>query len=681
MNVMRWTAAAATLGLLSAAALAQDAEELRRELEALEARKAEILRALDEVRGGSAPPAPAPAPAPAPTPLPPGESAPPPALLEEIEVVASGFEGKRGSAVPSISVVEGAWYEERGVASVADGLRQVPGVSVSRSGTPGGATSLFVRGAASNQVLVLQDGMPLNDPTAGSQFNFFDLDALNLGRVEILRGSYGALYGSDAVGGVVNLVSKRGSGPGSFSASVTGGSFGTRRETLTGAGGDGSFDWSLGLAESGTDGPRDDQAFSSLSFSGLFGGALAGDGRWQVAVRSLSSKAEDPYDFGPTLPADGNISRERDLTAVGLTLEKPLLPWLEGRVRASTTDIDSAFRNGSDAPGGPAEFESTTQATTREAGAALRAFADREGEEFLGGSLVLGGDFRVQDSLSASESPFGGGIDIDERTRNAGGYALATVEAGPATFSGGARLDDHSFYGREWSPQARLRVEVAPTSSVLRVHYGEGFRAPTPAEFADPFVGNPDLGPETSESVGAGIEQGILPGVAATAEWFRLRTRDLIAWDATTFVLENFSRTQVDGYEIGVRAEVDRCTTLFASWTHQRPRDLVTGAALPHRPEDFGSVGVEWRRGDWLVAADLHWQGPVADQGFSGPDADLRRHPGRRFVMNLTGRWQATEALSLFARVENLWNEEYVETPSSPKGLPFSILVGAGYDF
>lgn len=680
-------AAASVLGLAAAAA-AQDGESLRRELEALERRRAEILRALEGE--GAPPPAAAPAAAPAApagTAVPPG--APPAAadaprgaaLMEAVEVVATGFREERGASIPSVKVVEGSWYRDRAIPDVAEGLRQVPGVAVSRGGTPGAATSLFVRGAASNQVLVLQDGMPLNDPTAGSQFNFFDLDALNLDRVEVLRGSHGALYGSDAVGGVVNLVSRRGSGPGTFGATATLGSFGTHRETLTGSGGDESLDWSLGIAETGTDGPHDRQAFSSLSFSGLFGGRFAGDGRWQVAARSLDSTAEDPYDFGPTLPEDDNIRRERDLLALGLTLEKPLASWLEGRVRASVTDIDSAFRNGGDAPGAPAEFTSTTQATTTEVGAALRAAWPREGEGGIGVSAILGGDYRAQESLSASESPFGGGIDIDETTYNGGAYLLGTVEAGPATLSAGTRLDDHSQYGREWSPQAGARVAVAPTGPVLRANYGEGFRAPTPAEFADPFVGNPDLGPETSQSLDAGVEQEILPWLRAEAGWFRLRTRDLIAWDATTFVLENFSRTETEGYEAGVRAEIGSCTTLFANWTHQRPRDLVTGDPLPNRPEDFATLGVEWRRGDWMAAANLYWQGPVPDLGFTGPDADLRRHPGRRLVMNLTGRWMASETVTLFARIENLWNEEYVETPSAPKGLPFSIFAGVSLDF
>ncbi len=684
----RWLAVAivgAALGATAARAQAQDEESLRKDLQELDRKRAEVLRRLEEAEKASstapgaagAPSAPPPAgTVPAPAPPAPGET-----LLEEVEVVATGFARPRGQSTVPVSVVEGSWYEDRGVSSVADGLRQVPGAAVSRGGAPGAATSLFLRGAGSNQVLVLQDGVPLNDPTVGSQFNFFDLDAVNLDRVEVLRGSYGALYGSDAVGGVVNLVSRRGEGDAAFRSSFTGGSFRTHRETFGGSGGDAAFDWSFGVAESGTDGPHDREVFRSVSFGGLFGGRAWADGRWQVSVRSLASTAEDPYDFGNPLPPDDNIRRERDLFAVGGSLEKPVATWLTARVRASVTDIDSVFRNGADTPGGSMEFESLSQAATTEGGAALLASWPRGKGEALGGSVVLGGDWRVQESVSASDSPFGAGIDLDDAVQNGGGYLLATAEAGPVTATAGGRFDDHSQAGSEWSPQAGLRLDLDRTRSVLRANYGQGFRAPTPAEFADPFVGNPDLGAERSESVDAGLEQGIAPGVTAEAGWFRLRTRDLVVYDSATFRLENMARAQADGSEWGLRADLGGGLSVAGSWTHQRARNLATGYRLPNRPVDFGTLGVAWTRGAWTAAADLFVQGSVPDLGQTGPDMDLRRHPGRRAVVDLSLRWRASERISVFGRIENLTNGRFVETPSAPRGPPVSLFAGIAVDF
>jgi vitamin B12 transporter len=595
--------------------------------------------------------------------------------IPDLEVVATGFEEERGRTSLPVSVLEGEWFEVHQVSSVAEGLRQVPGLSVARGGTAGAATSVFLRGAGSNQVLVLQDGMPLNDPTLGGQFNFFDLDVLNLDRVEVLRGSYGALYGSSAIGGVINLVSRRGEGPGTFLASVEGGSFNGHRESLSGSGGDRDADWSFGVAESGTDGPKDREGFRSRSFSGLFGATVAGDGRAEVAVRWLDSTAEDPFDFGNPLPTDENIRRERQLAAIGLSVEKPLSSRLTLKARASVTDVDSAFRNGGDAPGAPAEFESSSKATTTFGGLSLRAVLPGDA------SVVAGVDGREEESLSFSESPFGGGNDIDGTTRNAGAYVLARARLGVLTVDGGGRYDDHSQAGSEWSPQAGARLDLERTGTVVRGNYGQGFRAPTPSEFADPFVGNPDLGPERSTSMDAGVEQAIGSAVRVEATVFRLRTRDLIAFDPVTFVLVNVDRAEVEGIEVAATADAGRGLRFRGSFTRQRPRNLDTGDRLANRPDAFAAAGAEWTSGAWTATADAYWQSSVDDLGQRGPDQDLRDRAGRRLLVNLGARWKATKCLTVFARIENLLGEEYVETPSAPKGPPRSFFAGATVEF
>jgi len=605
-----------------------------------------------------------------------------PVVLEEVEVVATGFERGKGDSTVPVATVPAEWWDLRGASSVADGLRQVPGVSVARGGTPGAATSLFLRGAGSNQVLVLQDGIPLNDPTIGGQFNFFDFDALNLDRVEVLRGSYGALYGSQAIGGVVNLVSRRGEGPGEFRASGEYGSFRSHRETLSGWGGDDDADWSFGLSETGTAGPHDRQGFRSVSFAGRLGARVGGDGRLAMTVRALDSTAEDPFDFGTPLPPDDNIRREREIAAVGLSVEKPIRRRLTARVRASITDIDSAFRNGDDAnPAATPEFQSTTEATVAEAGVSLLAVLLEDGPRGARLEAVAGADARSEESLGFSESPFGSGLDLDATARNTGLFLLATGGLGPVTVTAGGRRDDHSQGGREWSPQAGARLEVERTDSVLRANYGEGFRAPTPSEFLDPFVGNPALGPEESASVDAGVDQRIGDRLEVEATWFRLRTRDLIAFDGTRFVLDNISRAEVQGVEAGARLDAGGGLVLRGSWTRQRPRDASTGARLTNRPDGFGTLGAEWTRGDWTLAADAYHQGAVDDLGARGPDQRLRDAAGRRTILNLSARWRATDRVAVIARIENALDAEYVETPTAPKGLPFAAFLGVAVDF
>jgi vitamin B12 transporter len=602
---------------------------------------------------------------------------------EEVEVVGTGFARPRGVTTNPISIVEGTWFEKRGVSSVAEGLRQVPGAFVSQAGTPGAATSLFLRGTGSNQALVLQDGMPLNDPTLGNQFNFFDLDALNLDRVEVLRGSYGALYGNSAVGGVVNLVSRRGEGPGAFQFGAEFGSFQSHRETFSGSGGDEDSDWSFGASSTGTDGPEDREAFRSRSLSALVGARFAGDGRFEATLRFLDSTAQDPFDFpfGGPIPEDSNIQRERELAAVGVGLEKPLAPWLRGRLRASVTDADSMFRNGDDAGGAVPEFTSTNEATTTFfSGSFLAASAPGpDGRSLI--SAVFGGDYRIDEIVGFSESPFGSGLDSDATSWNGGAYFLGTVEKGPATFTYGGRVDDHSGFGTEVSPQAGMRLDNKTTRSSLRANYGEGFRAPTSSEFTDPFVGNPDLQPETSKSFDIGVDQEIGSGVKAEVTWFQMRTTDLIAFDFATNLLQNINDARCEGAEIGLAVEARKDLRFRASYTNQRPRDDDTGERLPNRADQFGSAGVEWTPGDFLVNADVYWQGTVFDPGQAGPDQDARDHPGRRTVVGAAAVWKASKRVSVMARVENLTDAKYVETPLSPLGAPRSFFLGVTFEF
>jgi vitamin B12 transporter len=676
---------AALMALSGQAAWAQDDEALRRELDALERRRAEILERL-RAGGKEAAPAPSGRPAGAPPAAPIAPEAGPPsprgraeATLEGVEVTATRYASAADRATASLSFVRGADLDRRGVTSVAEGLREVPGVSVARAGAPGAPTSVFLRGALSTQTLVLQDGIPLNDPTVGGQFNFFDLDTVNLDRIEVLRGSHGAVYGSDALGGVVHLVSRRGRGPGEFRLDLAGGSFDTQRQALHGSGGDDDADWSFGVSNERSHGHADRMGYHATAFSGRFGARVGGEGRLELAARVQDATAQDPFDFGNPLPLDPSLSRERELGAFGLTFDTPAAAWLDLRVRASYTDIDSEFRNRNDAPGVAPEFLSTSSGTTTLLGVSARARILEEDRDGASLDLVAGFDHETEESINYSDSPFGSGLVVDDTTIARGAYALATLGAGPVTVTAGARRDDHSQGGTETSPQAGARVQVAPRTA-LRAQYGEGFRSPTPAEFSDPFVGNAALGPERSRSFDAGVVQGIGP-VELEASWFRLRTRDLIGFDLATFKLANIADARNEGLEVAARADLGHGWRARASYTRQRPRDGDTGARLANRPDSFGSAGVSWTSGAFDLGADVYAQGAVEDGGQTGPDARLREQAGRRIALDLSARWRVGRGWTLWAAVRNALDDAWVETPQAARSNPAGWILGATLEF
>jgi vitamin B12 transporter len=667
------------LALAAAApAWAQDREALERELKEIESRRAEILRQLGEKAPEPAAPA-----ADGPTiteSIPRRRAHVDDTLLGEVEVVATRWETERGSTPPLVDIVDGEWFDDREEFRVSEGLRHVPGVTVSRAGGMGSRTSVFLRGASATQTLVLQDGMPLNDPTTGGGFDFFDVDALNLERVEVLRGSYGVLYGSDAIGGVINLVTKRGDGPASFRASGMVGSFNTHRETLSGSGGDDDGHWSFGAAYTNSQNHGDNQDFDSSSFSGRFGGRIGTEGTFDVYVRFLDSTENEPFDFGNPLPPDENITLERELLAIGTQADLPLDDDITLRLRASVTDIDSHFRNEGDLPATAPEFISTSDATTTLLGFSGHAVIHDGGEDGLLVEAIAGFDHEREESVNYTDSSFGGGLGMDDETQNRGTYGMLTARWGDLVLLGGVRHDDHTLES-ESSPQVSGQYRFPGSDTTVRANYGEGFRAPTPIEFADPFSGNPDLKPETSESVDVGVSQGFMERFVAEATWFRVRTDDLIAYDFGTARLENLGRSQNDGYELALRGDLGHGLTGRAAYTHQRPRNKVTGALLTNRPEDFAALSLTWEKGDWTVTLDGYWQGSVFDPGIGGKDADLRAHAGRRTQVDLGAKYRISESLTAFGKVMNVLDEDYVETPTSAKALPLGAFIGIAWEF
>jgi vitamin B12 transporter len=629
-----------------------------------------------------------------------------PQLEKEIVVVASRREEPAADATQAIKTFGVDDFDRRRPFSIADVLRETPGAFVSPDGPPGQFTRVFLRGAASNQTLVLVDGIPQNDATAGGLFDFGDLGMTGVERVEVLRGSYSVLYGSEAIGGVVEVTTRRGHGPLSGYALAEYGSFGTRREEVGVSAGDRRFDFAVAAGDSATDGPRDREAFAEHDAVGRFGVAFTDTLRIDGSLRVADSRVESPYDFATSgvLPKDDDIGRRRETTSGGGTLTWDASQWLTVRATGSAFDVWSRFKNGpDDAPDGRDELDAVNAATDlRGRLEATATFARQTGEKRKSGvgvDATFGGEYLDQRSVSTTTSPNFGApgsstTRSNDTTRTKSGFVQAnarlpdfgTDDAKPVTknavVTAGLRRDLHSEFGGENSPYVGARVDVLETT--LRSSYGEGFRAPKPSELFDPFVGDPNLGPETSKSIDVGASRRFLDGrLMVGVTWFRLRVEDLIAYDASTFKLANFSRTETTGMEYETAADLGRGFDVRGSLTSQNPRDLDTGKPLANRPRTFGSAGVQWRRDAWRVSLDGFFSGKDRGQGgeFTAPDGDERGHPGRRTTVDLTASWQASEKVLVFAGVRNVLNDKWVATPNSPESPGIGAFAGVQLDF
>lgn len=656
----------------------------------------------------------------------PAADAPPESDLEEaILVVARGYETS-APATAKVTRLGREDVERRQATHVHEVLSEVPGVQVLPDGPAGQFARIFVRGAASNQTLVLVDGVPQNDATAGGLFDWNDLSTSAVGRIEVLSGSYGVLYGSEAIGGVVALTTRRGEGPLSGFARFEGGSFDTHREVVGAGFGDEELDLAFTASNHHTHGERDRETYRGTDGTLRVGVRLAERLRLDTTLRAVDSAVESPFDFplGTVLPEDDNIDRDRRTYSAGATLEFEAAEGLTARLSGSFLRVASGFENGSDGPetidpdftpGTGDEVtvvrdELETRNRVREVRARLWGTAEiarlagwrRREDGGLALDVTGGGELLDEDSESRTTSPDFGAptsstteIDRNLDTKSAFVQAEARFADGE-TFRGGAltagvRGDDHDAFGSESSPFLGGRVTVSPTATTLRSVYGEGFRAPRPSELDDPFVGNADLGAETSESLDAGVLQELLGGdLRLGVTWFRLRTDDLIAYDAAAVTpdrpfgqLRNFRSTETTGLEWEVAADLGAGFTLRGTYTKLNPRDEDTGRPLPNRSRELASAGVSWERGDFLVSLDGTWATayPEAAPVIVYPEGDERRHPGRRTLVNLTARWRVSDTLTVFARLENLLDDDWVATTTSPAGTPFGAFAGIQLDF
>ncbi len=640
-----------------------------------------------------------------------------PTLEEEILVVARRAASPAGDATPSVSRWSAQDVERRQAVTVAEVLAEAPGTYVLPDGPLGQFGRVFVRGGASNHTLVLVDGIPQNDATTGGGFDFNDLTTTGVERIELLRGSYGVLYGSEALGGVVSVETRRGGGPTRGFLRALGGSFDTHRESAGVSGGDECVDFAVTASSTRTRGERDREDFRTRDAVARVGSAFGERLRLDASFRVADSRVESPYDFASSgvLPEDPNIVRGRRTLSGGATLTWDAADWLDVRLSGSVLDVDSTFENGPDGPtlidpdftpGSGDEFSVIQdELLARNDVTDLRGRLDATASHSALGldwELTGGAEWLRQESDSSAtfpdfNAPTSTTTDVERTTRTRSFFALAQAKLPAAVglttgevLTAGVRHDDHSVFGGESSPHLGARVDFV-SRTTLRSAWGEGFRAPKPSELDDAFVGNEDLGPETSDSFDVGASQSLFDDTLVVGvTWFRLRTEDLIAFDATATTparpfgqLVNFARTETRGFEYEATADLGAGFRARASFTSQNPRDRGTGRPLPNRARQFGSVGVSWEDGPVLVSVDGFFSGSNPAEGgeFTDPDGATREQPGRRHLVNLTARWRATDSLAVFARIENLLDDEWVATPSAPRGAPIGAYVGAQLDF
>lgn len=562
----------------------------------------------------------------------------------------------------SVTVLDGAALRAQGITHLMDALRLVPGVAVVQAGSSGAQTSLFVRGGQSNYTKVLVDGVPINAPGGSIDIGTLTLD--NVDRIEIVRGPASVVHGSDAVTGVVQIITKRGATR-EASIDARGGTHGSYDIVGAIRGGAGASRLSLDLAHHITQGIyrfnsqyRNDAGGAAVTVSPWSGGEL------RATARYADVNAHFPTDFTGA-PVDPNAFRTQKRTLIGAELAQRVLS-ADAQLSLTSNVTDGA---NIDPPNQPGDFGSESRSHV------VRQFAD----------LRVALPVRAIATFTAGaalEKQHQSGDEAVNRQYGAG-YLELLATSGATTATLGARLDHNDTYG-DFGTYRVSASRVLPGALRVRASLGTAFREPSFIEaFDTPFsVGNPDLLPERTTSWELG---GELPfaaqRVVAGITYFDQRFVDLIdfRFDPSGSQYENIARAKSAGAELQLRTAPVNGVSADASYTWLDTKverrgfstsplaTLVEGGPLLRRPKHSGTVGLTYRPSRGMIDVHATYVGRREDRRFFGPPnfdtqaAKLDPYTRIDVSAELPVLSSASSAGRVTAtlRIENLFGAEY----------------------
>ncbi len=595
--------------------------------------------------------------------------------LQEVVVVANRAPEPLSKVGNSVTVLTDEDIQQSQATVASDLLQQTPGITVARNGGVGQPTSVFIRGAESDQTVVIIDGVKMTDPSlpAGG-FDFENLMIGDISRIEILRGAESTLYGSDAIGGVINIVTADPTRTAGGSASLEGGSHDTGDGTLALGGISDALMWRVAGNYYGTSGiptfdeylgGRRDCASQIAGGSGQLRYELMPDLELDFRGYVVSARSDfDGYDTPTGTFGDDNEygKTQQGIGYAGLTWHSPDHTFTN---RLSVQYTGSETRNYD--PDAPANYGYPTTETFYGFGRNLREEYQGNWQFSSAGQLVFGA--QNEHSTINSASPFtpniNTGVVIDS------GYAQLQYEVLPGlNLTAGERYDHHDVYGGHSTGQFAAAWLLPDQDTVLRASFGQGFKAPSLYQLYSSY-GNPALLPETSNSWDAGVEHHALADhLVVSATYFQRTSNDLINFfDCSTpsplcatepfGYYANIQRTFAQGVELVGSFKATERLSLSAnySWIDTEDRSLGSatyGNELPRRPADVGNATVSYL---WPVklstAVAVRYSGPSFD------DAANQIRLGGYVLLDLRASLAISKSFELYARVENLTDRHY----------------------
>jgi vitamin B12 transporter len=602
--------------------------------------------------------------------------------LQSVVVTATRIPTPEIQVASSVTIVTAEDVSTRQIRTLPDLLKEVPGLNVVQEGGPGGQTSVFMRGTNSDHTKVFIDGIDVADPSSStSSFDFGQLLTQDIQRVEILRGPQSGLYGSDAVGGVINVITKSGSGPAQFNAGIEGGSFDTFNQTAGVSGSLDQFHYAANFQHfhSGstpvtpsdylqTGQARINDYDDNLTGSTKLGFDVTETFDLGLVARYTDSHLRitgDNFNFSPSIPdtaqSDFNTKQYYLRTTAHLLSFGGALDQTLGAAYSNIKSFDLS-------PDGPSETENF----------GARVKIDWQGVVALDASqkLVLGAEHQ-RDSITA---PISASTSIDS------GYAELQSSFGGSLYDTvSVRYDDNDRFGSKVTYRVAPEYLFGDSGTKIKASLGTGFKAPTLTEMfqsfpAFDFFANPNLKPETDLGWDAGFEQTLLENsVRFGITYFHINIKNLIDTSPDGTTDANIGRAVTDGVESFIAYQPMKTLTLRLDYTFTQATDEIAHLTLLRRPKNKESLVTAWQATDRLqLAATLLSVSSWVDgnRDFSIP----RLNASPYTTVDVAGNYRVTEHWALTARISNLLNRHY-QNPNGFDQPTFGAFAGINVKF
>ena len=587
--------------------------------------------------------------------------------LGNVIVSATKTETYQAEIGSSTTVITADDIKKTGKRTVQGVLRDVAGLTVMQSGGVGGQTSVYLRGAGAGQTLVMIDGVEVNDPISTDRsFDFANLTTNNIERIEIVRGPQSTLYGSDAMAGVINIITQKGTGKLKVEGYFEGGSHNTFRESfgLSGTALD-KLDYSFSATRLDSAGisrahnGSENDPYHNTALSTKLGYKVFDNAELSLSVNYTDARIST--DYGGNQDVSDYTSWSKDLSTK-FAFDQSINSWWTHTLSFSYHDIRRKDRKNWE----PVYYYTTIADWYK--GNNKKVEWQHNISPVKWNIFTAGFEYEDESGSSYYESTSSDGPYSSKQDRksvnNYGYYFQDQLKVGDKLFiTPGIRIDDHELFGTKTTYKVSAAYLIPQTGTRLKANWGTGFKAPTLYQLYDASYGNISLRPEESKSYDFGFEQSFFKNrVSFGLIYFHNDFKNLIDWVTTdpiyysTGEYINIGKAMTKGFEIGVKIRPLENLTVGANFTYTDTKNKETGLTLARRPENQANFNVDWA---FLPNANLNF-----GMNYMGKrrDSDYNTVSDKAYtIFRIAASYDITKNFQVFSRIENLFDRKYQE--------------------